>query len=91
MINERRTSEYNDNGQLLKQTAYNTSNVVTSILDYTNGYDTVGTVLKYTVQVTQGTAYTNTYNYNYLKYDTYKESVINATSTYWAPGNTTST
>lgn len=38
-----------------------------------------------------GTQYTNYYSYAYLKHDSYKESVVSGSSTYFSPGSTTST
>jgi LysM repeat protein len=56
-----------------------------------NGYDRLGNLLQYQVSVYTGTAYTNTYRYSYLKYDTYRESQIAGSSTYFQPGATTTT
>ena len=91
VLNERRVSSYNNNGWLLEQDNYNSSNTLSSIISYTNAnaYDAAGNVNQYSLIVPN--SYTNTYNYVYVKYDSYKQSVVQGTSTYFSAGNTTST
>lgn len=89
-ITNRRVNAYNTNGKLTSQTTYNASNTQTQKTDL-YVYDGMGNVISYRVAVTSGTAYTNYYTNSYQKFDSYKESQVSGTSTYFQPGTTTTT
>jgi YD repeat-containing protein len=88
-IKDRQVSTYNANGWSIKQDVYNSSNVLTQTTryDYSDSFDWVGNVLKYTVAV-HG-AYTNTYVKEYAKTSSYRERVVHGSSTYFQAGDTT--
>ena len=88
-LKETRQSTYNDNGWLTNQKTFNSSGAPVSTLNY--NHDSRGNVTSYSMAVHVGTAYTNYYNYTYAKYEGYKEKVVAGTSTYFQPGNTTTT
>jgi YD repeat-containing protein len=85
---EHRVNTYNQNGWITQQQIYDFSGNSKQTTDYT-GYDGVGNVTSYQVAVHTGTAYTNYYSNTYAKYDIYKQQVVQGTSTYFQPGNTT--
>ena len=92
-LTERKTSTYNSNGQLLRQNIYDTTGHVAVLsYDLAGSYDAVGNILKYTLETTSGTRTVNTYTYNYLYQDSYKESSISGSRTiYYSTGAATST
>ena len=89
-IDNRRVNTYNDNSWMTMQESFNAANTLTQRVSYT-GFDNEGNVNTYSVAAYTGTNYTNTYNTTYAKYDDYKQTNIAGTSTYFQPGNTTST
>ncbi|MDP1610304.1 MAG: LysM peptidoglycan-binding domain-containing protein [Sulfuritalea sp.] len=88
-LSERRTSAYDANSRLTEQNVYNGANTHTQRTLYT-AYDGVGNNTGYQVQILTGTAYTNTYATTYAKFDSYKESQVAGSSTWFQAGTTTS-
>ena len=93
VMKEKRVSTYNANGQLNTQVNYdaNGAKSYTMHYEYPDSYDAVGNLMKYAMQVHQGSGYTNTYTYEYEKWDSYKEKTVWGASTYFLSGNSTST
>ncbi len=92
VMSERRQMQYNANGVLIQQDNFDSNNAHTSSLQYSP--NALGSTSQYTLTAfnANGTvSYSNTYTYNYLKFDSYKESAIQATSTYFSPGSTNET
>lgn len=87
-VSERRVSSYNSNGWVTEQNVYNGSGTRTQRTLHT-GYDGVGNNTNYQVSVYTGTNYTNYYATTYAKFDSYKESKVAGTSTYFGAGATT--
>ncbi|OWQ46363.1 hypothetical protein CDL60_12820, partial [Roseateles noduli] len=88
---EYRLSQYDSNGRLLRQQAFETDEhnqqKMTSDTRYT-AYDKAGNVVSYTMTVPG--EYTNTYTYERSKFDGYKEKSLHATSTKFEEGQTDS-
>ncbi|MBI2308441.1 MAG: LysM peptidoglycan-binding domain-containing protein [Rhodocyclales bacterium] len=87
-VSERRVSNYNSNGWVTEQNVYNGSGTRTQRTLYT-AYDGVGNNTNYQVSVYTGTNYTNYYATSFAKFDSYKESKVAGTSTYFQAGATT--
>jgi LysM repeat protein len=93
-MQERRVTTYNDNGQQLLTENRNGSNTLTATIkyNYTDSYDAVGNLKKYTVENHSGTRYLQTYTYDYLKAGSYQQQAINGNfAVYYSNGTTTST
>jgi len=92
-LTERKTSTYNSNGQLLRQNIYDTTGHVAVLsYDLAGSYDAAGNILKYSLETVSGTRTVNTYTYNYLYQDSYKESSISGKRTiYYSTGAASST
>ena len=54
-----------------------------------SGYDQAGSVTQYRMDMYEGTAYTNYYNYTHARYEGYREATLSGTSTELDPGQTT--
>jgi YD repeat-containing protein len=89
-VKERRENTYNANNWMTRVDVFNGSGTHLQRTSYT-GYDALGNVTGYQVQIKTGTTYTNTYKYTYARYDSYKESKVEGSSTYFQDGDTTTT
>ncbi len=93
VLKERRTYEFNANGQLQKQINYNSANapITTVRYDYGNSYDAAGNLLYYTVDDNSGSIATKqSYSYTYLKRDSYVQNTVSGTFDVYYPGSTQS-
>lgn len=85
---ETRINRYDANGRLLHQRVLKSDGAAKHDIDYTS-YDAAGNVLQYVLQDHEG-GYTNTYNYDLVRFEGYKEGTISGTSSKFNPGSTTS-
>src|SRR6266545_3181407 len=93
VMQERRTTTYNANGQQLVTENRDGGNNVTATIkyNYADSYDAAGNLKKYTVENASGTRYLQTYTYDYLKANNYQQQAINGRfDVYYSNGTTTS-
>lgn len=86
---ETRTNRYDANGRLAYAAVQKNTGAAKYNLDYSNSYDAAGNMLRYSLVNYEGSAYTNTYNYNLLRRDSYLEGSIVGSSTVLQGGTTT--
>ncbi len=93
VMQERRTTTYNANGQQLVTENRDGANNLTATIkyNYADSYDAAGNLRKYTVENASGTRYLQTYTYDYLKGNGYQQQAINGRfDVYYSNGTTTS-
>ncbi len=79
---------YDADGELVTQTNYDADGKETDVVDY-DRYDAAGNVLEYTETVPGSGGYTNTFDYDMVRYAGYQVADIRGTSTEFDSGETT--